>query len=178
MSKSWRHYATQGIVDRSVWSCRSRMQRIGTVRQGGNALRRQASNSHSHDGVSCAGVSYVSAISEVVVDEDETCYGRALNTMGEARLDIINCTFACKLLPQAGERCSLRTPCSYHVAVIQDSSALNASLGLGASVAERVLAHGGLDTVLTFDIVRDEGRGGWLLRRCRYGCRRRRGQHR
>lgn len=34
--------------------------------------------------------SYISAVSEVIVDEDETCDERPKNTMGEARLDIID----------------------------------------------------------------------------------------
>ena len=34
------------------------------------------------------GRSYISAISEVVTDPDETCSGMAQNTMGEARMDI------------------------------------------------------------------------------------------
>ncbi|CAM9816491.1 unnamed protein product [Ectocarpus sp. 6 AP-2014] len=34
------------------------------------------------------GRSYISAISEIITDEDETCEGNAKNTMGEARMDI------------------------------------------------------------------------------------------
>ncbi|CAN0493483.1 unnamed protein product, partial [Hapterophycus canaliculatus] len=34
------------------------------------------------------GRSYISAISEIVTDPDETCAGMAKNTMGEARMDI------------------------------------------------------------------------------------------
>ncbi|CAN0426203.1 unnamed protein product, partial [Ectocarpus sp. 12 AP-2014] len=34
------------------------------------------------------GRSYISAVSEIVTDEDETCEGNAKNTMGEARMDI------------------------------------------------------------------------------------------
>lgn len=36
------------------------------------------------------GRSYISAISEIVMDESETCEGRAKNTMGESRMDIID----------------------------------------------------------------------------------------
>lgn len=34
--------------------------------------------------------SYITAISEVITDADETCEGMAKNDMGEARLDIID----------------------------------------------------------------------------------------
>lgn len=34
------------------------------------------------------GRSYISAVSEIVTDPDETCAGVAKNTMGEARMDI------------------------------------------------------------------------------------------
>ncbi|CAN0540145.1 unnamed protein product, partial [Laminaria digitata] len=34
------------------------------------------------------GRSYISAISEVILDSGETCDGRAKNDMGEARMDI------------------------------------------------------------------------------------------
>ena len=34
------------------------------------------------------GRSYISAISEIILDETETCDGRAKSTMGEARMDI------------------------------------------------------------------------------------------
>lgn len=34
--------------------------------------------------------SYISAISEVVLNPEQTCEGRAMNSMGEARLDIID----------------------------------------------------------------------------------------
>lgn len=40
------------------------------------------------------GRSFVTAISEVVLDPDSLCDGRAQNTKGEARLDIHDCTFA------------------------------------------------------------------------------------
>ena len=36
------------------------------------------------------GRSYISAISEIVMDESETCDGRAKTTMGESRMDIID----------------------------------------------------------------------------------------
>ncbi|CAN0261511.1 unnamed protein product [Ectocarpus sp. 4 AP-2014] len=36
------------------------------------------------------GRSYISAVSEIVTDGDETCEGNAKNTMGEARMDIEN----------------------------------------------------------------------------------------
>lgn len=36
------------------------------------------------------GRSYISVVSEVITDSDETCGGRAKNNMGEARMDIIN----------------------------------------------------------------------------------------
>ena len=34
------------------------------------------------------GRSYISAVSEIVTDENEDCDGKAKNTMGEARMDI------------------------------------------------------------------------------------------
>lgn len=40
------------------------------------------------------GRSYLSAISEVVLDASETCIGSAKNDMGEARMDIQNCEIA------------------------------------------------------------------------------------
>lgn len=40
------------------------------------------------------GRSYISAISEVVIDAEETCQGVAKNEMGEARMDIENCEIA------------------------------------------------------------------------------------
>lgn len=40
------------------------------------------------------GRSYLSAISEVVLDASETCVGSAKNDMGEARMDIQNCEIA------------------------------------------------------------------------------------
>ena len=36
------------------------------------------------------GRSYISTISEVIVDASETCEGRAKNDMGEARMDIVD----------------------------------------------------------------------------------------
>lgn len=36
------------------------------------------------------GRSYISVISEIITDPDEDCEGKAKNTMGEARMDIIN----------------------------------------------------------------------------------------
>ena len=36
------------------------------------------------------GRSYISAVSEIITDEDEDCEGRAKNTMGEARMDIVD----------------------------------------------------------------------------------------
>ena len=36
------------------------------------------------------GRSYISVISEIITDESETCEGNAKNTMGEARMDIID----------------------------------------------------------------------------------------
>lgn len=38
--------------------------------------------------------SYISAISEIVLDESETCDGRAKQTMGEARMDIVSSEMA------------------------------------------------------------------------------------
>lgn len=38
--------------------------------------------------------SYISAISEVVLDESETCDGKAKQTMGEARMDIVSSEMA------------------------------------------------------------------------------------
>lgn len=40
------------------------------------------------------GRSYISVISEVIVDEDEDCDGAAKKTMGEARMDIVNSEMA------------------------------------------------------------------------------------
>lgn len=40
------------------------------------------------------GRSYISVISEVVVDSSEDCTGAAKNTMGEARMDIVNSEMA------------------------------------------------------------------------------------
>jgi poly(beta-D-mannuronate) C5 epimerase len=40
------------------------------------------------------GRSYISAISEVVLDASETCEGAAKNNMGEARMDVENCEIA------------------------------------------------------------------------------------
>lgn len=40
------------------------------------------------------GRSYISAISEVVLDASETCQGSAKNNMGEARMDVENCEIA------------------------------------------------------------------------------------
>lgn len=36
------------------------------------------------------GRSYISAVSEIITDESETCIGTAQKTMGEARMDIIS----------------------------------------------------------------------------------------
>lgn len=36
------------------------------------------------------GRSYVSAVSEIVTDVNETCEGRAKDSMGEARMDIVS----------------------------------------------------------------------------------------
>lgn len=40
------------------------------------------------------GRSYISVVSEVIVDDDETCEGRAKNNMGEARMDIVSSEIA------------------------------------------------------------------------------------
>lgn len=40
--------------------------------------------------------SFVNALSEVVLDPDQNCTGGAINTMGEARMDIHDSTFACE----------------------------------------------------------------------------------
>lgn len=45
-------------------------------------------NSYDYDETD--GRSYISAISEIVTDANETCEGNAKNTMGEARMDIVN----------------------------------------------------------------------------------------
>ena len=45
-------------------------------------------STNSYQTSDSGGRSYISAISEVIIDTSETCDGRAKNDMGEARLDI------------------------------------------------------------------------------------------
>lgn len=51
-------------------------------------------DANTYDTDTSDGRSYISVISEIVVDENETCRGKAKKTMGEARMDIVNSEMA------------------------------------------------------------------------------------